>query len=181
MLFRCNIFCLVGGGAVPRYPPTKAIIFDDAQARAIGELSFRSKVRPARHAPAGQESCGNMQLPHLSRRHRPKRQPAAVQAGREEWRGPQRPRQQPVMPIHNPFDFRLLLHFAILQVLAVRLRRDRIAVALEHKALVYNFAGKPKRCRFMYKHAVTSSSSCSPKFGAVPCLNTFMALAVCAV
>ncbi|KAI3432614.1 hypothetical protein D9Q98_004160 [Chlorella vulgaris] len=68
MLFRCNIFCLVGGGPTPKFPPTKAIIYDDHQGRAIGELSFRNNV------------------------------------------------------------------------LAVRLRKDRIAVALEHKVLVYNFA-----------------------------------------
>ena len=66
MLFRCNIFCLVG--ASPKYPSTKAVIYDDHQGRAIGELSFRNAV------------------------------------------------------------------------LAVRLRKDRIAVALEHKVLVYNFA-----------------------------------------
>lgn len=44
MLFRCNIFCLVGGGPTPKYPPSKAIIFDDHQGRAIGELSFRNNV-----------------------------------------------------------------------------------------------------------------------------------------
>lgn len=44
MLFRCNIFCLVGGGPTPKFPPTKAIIYDDHQGRAIGELSFRNNV-----------------------------------------------------------------------------------------------------------------------------------------
>ncbi|CAG9463332.1 unnamed protein product [Pedinophyceae sp. YPF-701] len=68
MLFRCNIFALVGGGADPQYSPSKVMIWDDHQGSCIGELSFRSPVR------------------------------------------------------------------------RVCLRRDRVAVALEHKALVYNFA-----------------------------------------
>lgn len=40
----------VGGGANPKYPPNKVMIYDDHQGRAIGELSFRNNVRALRLA-----------------------------------------------------------------------------------------------------------------------------------
>ncbi len=48
MLYRSNILALVGGGRSPRYPTNKVMVWDDAQTRCIGELSFRSEVAGVR-------------------------------------------------------------------------------------------------------------------------------------
>eukprot|EP00928_Gymnodinium_smaydae_P042201 TRINITY_DN28449_c0_g1_i1.p1 TRINITY_DN28449_c0_g1~~TRINITY_DN28449_c0_g1_i1.p1 ORF type:complete len:522 (+),score=107.20 TRINITY_DN28449_c0_g1_i1:148-1713(+) len=45
MLFRTNILALSGGGANPRFQPTKVMLWDDRTARVAAELSFRSPVR----------------------------------------------------------------------------------------------------------------------------------------
>ena len=44
MLYRSNVLALVGGGRNPRYPPTKVILWDDKESRAIAELTYRTNV-----------------------------------------------------------------------------------------------------------------------------------------
>ena len=45
MLYRCNIVALVGGGKNPKFPPNKLILWDDAQLKSIGEISFRTDIK----------------------------------------------------------------------------------------------------------------------------------------
>ena len=45
MLYRSNVLALVGGGRNPRYPPTKVILWDDKESKAIAELTYRTSVR----------------------------------------------------------------------------------------------------------------------------------------
>lgn len=48
MLFRTNILAFAGGGRSPRFQPHKLVLWDDRQARAIAELSFRAPVKSVR-------------------------------------------------------------------------------------------------------------------------------------
>lgn len=45
MLYRTNILALIGGGKKPKYPMNKVILWDDHQAKTIGEMTFRSDVK----------------------------------------------------------------------------------------------------------------------------------------
>lgn len=44
-LHTSSLLFLVGGGRSPRYPPNKAILWDDALGREVAELEFRERVR----------------------------------------------------------------------------------------------------------------------------------------
>lgn len=44
MFFKSNMLGLTGGGTNPKYPSNKAIIWNDEQARPIGEFSFKTAV-----------------------------------------------------------------------------------------------------------------------------------------
>ena len=48
MLFRSNIFAIVGDGTHPKYPPTTLIIWDDFQTNCIAELEFKQYITGVR-------------------------------------------------------------------------------------------------------------------------------------
>ena len=48
MLFRSNIFAIVGGGVNPKYPPNNLMIWDDFQVKCIAELEFKTPVTGVR-------------------------------------------------------------------------------------------------------------------------------------
>jgi len=48
MLYRCNIFALVGGGNSPKYPSNKVMLWDDHQMKCIAELCFKTDIKGLR-------------------------------------------------------------------------------------------------------------------------------------
>src|SRR3546814_14795179 len=48
ILFRSNILALIGGGAKPRFPKNKLVIWDDFQTLCIADLEFRPEVKCVR-------------------------------------------------------------------------------------------------------------------------------------
>ena len=45
MLYKSNIVALVGGGKNPKFPQNKLILWDDAQYKSVGEISFRTDIK----------------------------------------------------------------------------------------------------------------------------------------
>jgi hypothetical protein len=48
MLFRTNLVALVGGGAHPKFPANKVMLWDDSQGKCIGELGVKTNIANVR-------------------------------------------------------------------------------------------------------------------------------------
>lgn len=109
MLYRCQIVALVGGGPVPKWPPSKV-----GAAGGAGRAARDPLLAPC----YGHESAPERgRLPNRRRRAAPQVMIWDDAQGR----------------CIGELNFRTPAR-------AVRLRRERICVALEHKVLVYNFS-----------------------------------------
>ena len=51
MLFRSNLFALVGGGAFPRFPPNKLILWDENKQKPVADLTFKTDIKAVRLKP----------------------------------------------------------------------------------------------------------------------------------
>jgi hypothetical protein len=115
MLFRCNILAIVGGGAASTYPPNKVGILQHTRVSMLNRSI--AHLRGLRVQVMIWDDHAGRCIGELSFRS----QVCGVCCA---FSVPQ-----------SPYSGSIAM-----QVRAVRLRRDRIVVSLEHKVLVYNFA-----------------------------------------
>ena len=45
MLYGSNVMALVGGGKSPKWPTNKVMLWDDHQAKCIGEMAFSGEIK----------------------------------------------------------------------------------------------------------------------------------------
>jgi hypothetical protein len=48
MLYKTNLFALVGGGSTPKFPTKMVVIWDDYLGKITGEMTFKSEVKTVR-------------------------------------------------------------------------------------------------------------------------------------